>query len=649
MSAIACIYRLDGEPVQAGHDELVIDALKLYPADQCSVWQHEHVMLGCLLQQMTTQSLEEQLPYHDSRRGLAITADCILDNREELMDQLLIPQELRSPMPDSQLLLWAYEKWEGRMPERLVGDFAFIIWDPRQHVLFGARDFSGARTLYYHRDRQQLSLCTMIKPLLSLPHIHKSLNHTWLAEFLAIRGVFEPPDMLSTVYEGVAQLPPSHTLTVRGNDITIQKYDSLRNISPLQLSSSQEYDEAFRGVFQKAVTSRFQRSHRKVGGYLSGGLDSGSVASFAAKALQQQQRPLHTFSYVPAEDFEDWTPKRRLANERPLIEQTVQFAGNMEPSYLSFQGASPFTEIDEWLDTLESPYKFFDNTFWFRGIHEAASQQGIGVLLSGARGNYSISWGPAFGYYATLLKQLQWGKLRREVQQYSLNTGTRRKIMYSVLCRKAFPIVNRLKPVGTAYEFPQMINDAYAKETGIYHRLQDQAFIGIGSEAELPADPLEARKVHFERIHMWGTTGTSSSKLSLRYSLCGHDPTNDLRVIRFCLAAPIEQFVQQGMDRALIRRSTKGLLPDSIRLNQRTRGIQAADSLHRMKPHWQEFLNALEQMRQDSRMQHVMNMPAVDTALAEARQGIASDQAYQPAFKLLMRSLILHRFLQHHM
>ena len=54
----------------------------------------------------------------------------------------------------------------------------------------------------------------------------------------------------------------------------------------------------------------------------------------------------------------------------------------------------------------------------------------------------------------------------------------------------------------------------------------------------------------------------------------------------------MEQFVHSGMDRALIRRSTEGWLPDSIRLNQRTRGIQAADSIHRMRSDWPVIIDS---------------------------------------------------------
>lgn len=646
MSAIAGIYRFNGAPVQMEHGRLVMDVLGQYPANQSATWNKDRIMLGCHAQWITEHSTQEFLPSYDPVRGLAITADAIIDNREELMEQLQVSTNFRSNMTDSEILLLAYEKWSERMAERLVGDFAFVIWDERKQLLFGARDFSGARTLYYHRNEHQFSFCTIINPLLSLPYIHKELNEPWLAEFLAISGVFEPPDVSTTIYKHIHQLPPSHTIMIKNDRVLISRYHCLTNVTPLKLASSQEYEEAFREVFHKAVTSRIGRSNLNVGAHLSGGLDSGSVASFAARALQKDKRPLHTFSYVPVDGFEDWTPKHRLADERPLIQQTVKYVGNIQENYLSFNGRNALSEVDEWLDIMESPYKFFDNTFWLRGIYEQAQQRGIGVLLNGARGNYSISWGTAIDYYTKLMKKIRWIQLSREVKQYCRNIGVGRKQIYSLISRKSLPALGRLSPSMPTYDYPQLIHSDFAKKTGVYHKLSDPKFIGIGSAIDIHADPLEARRQHFDRINIWNITGTSGCKLSLRYSVWSHDPTNDLRVIRFCLSTPMEQFVQDGVDRSLIRRSTKGWLPDSIRLNQRTRGIQAADSIHRMQSDWPEFINEIEHMGKDPRMQQLLNMPVIQDALAEAKHGMNPNQAYTPSIKVLMRSLILYRFLQ---
>ena len=78
----------------------------------------------------------------------------------------------------------------------------------------------------------------------------------------------------------------------------------------------------FRDVFQNAVFMSLRTNHQ-VGAHLSGGLDSGTVSSFATKALKKNKN-LHTFSYVPPKDFVDWTPKSEIADERPFIKSTVQ-------------------------------------------------------------------------------------------------------------------------------------------------------------------------------------------------------------------------------------------------------------------------------------------------------------------------------------
>ena len=65
---------------------------------------------------------------------------------------------------------------------------------------------------------------------------------------------------------------------------------------------------------------------------LSGGLDSGSVVSFAVKKLKMENKHLHTFSYIPPNDFEDFTPRHILPDERPLIKKTVNYVGNFKDS-----------------------------------------------------------------------------------------------------------------------------------------------------------------------------------------------------------------------------------------------------------------------------------------------------------------------------
>lgn len=640
MSAIVGIYQLNGEPISPEHGAGLMKELEPFPANDVQTLQNRNIFLGCHAQWITPESVGEKLPYYDYERQLAITADAIIDNREELFEKLQIKKSSQKTMSDSELILRSYHKWEEECPKHLIGDFAFMIWDEKKQRLFGARDFSGARTLYFYKNEQRFVFATIIKPLFTLPYIEKSLNEQWIAEFLANPGMFESVDPTSTVYKNIQQLPPSHAITVNKGSIKLSRYSTLLGEAKLRLNGNEEYVEAFRDVFQSAVQSRL-RTHMKVGGHLSGGLDSGSVAAFAAKSLQKEGKQLHTFSYVPVDDFVDWTHRSRIANEKPLIEKTAQYVGNISTNYLSFTNHNPYSEVDEWLDILEMPYKFFENTFWLRGIYEEARGQGIGILLNGQRGNWTISWGPMLDYYALLFKRLKWLKLNQELNAYSKQFGVGKKRLMSAINRKLDPFFNQAN--GIQDEFPIFINKDFASRTMVFERLKEHE---IDPKGRVDSNSYNIRMRQFQQLYYWNTTGTYGSKLSLRYGLVDRDPTNDLRVIRFCLSVPEEQYVQNGLDRALIRRATEGYLPDEIRLNMRTRGVQGADGVHRMKSDWNRFIHELEELKKELFIRETIDLNVLEHCISIIKNGPKPEHAFEFEFKVLMRSLIFYRFIK---
>ncbi|WP_028550863.1 lasso peptide isopeptide bond-forming cyclase [Paenibacillus sp. UNC451MF] len=643
MSAITGIYHFTQEPIPTEHGLTLMSGLQQFPSDSIHTWRNEHVFLGCHAQYITPESAHELLPYYDTERQLVITADAIIDNRESLFQLLQIDYGRRSTITDSELILLAYDKWEENAPQYLVGDFAFMIWDLRNGRLFGARDFSGSRTLYYYHDHQRFAFCTTIQPLLSLPYTKTTLNEQWLAEYLAIIGMVDVVDASTTVYRDIAQLPPSHSITIAGSKVTLKRYCTLTSRERLKLKSNEEYIEAFQEVYQEAVTSRL-RTNRQVGAQLSGGLDSGSIVSFAVKELSKSGKTLHTFSYVPPSDFEDFTPAHILTDERPFIQSIVKHVGGMKDSYEDFAGRDPYTEMDSFLSTMEMPYKFFENSFWLKGMFEKAQEANVGVLLNGGRGNLSISWGSAIDYYATLLKRLQWVRLAQELHSYSKNVGGARLRRLPDVARTAFPIMDRLFPTSEPFAYPMLINPDFAKKTDVFNKLKQH---GMDQSGWFSSPNLfEQRKSHFEELFHWNASNTLATKLSLNYGIWKRDPTNDLRVIRFCLSLPEEQYVQNGLDRALIRRATKTLLPDNVRLNQSIRGVQGADWVHRMIPHQSALLVELDEMSADPTIFELLNGPVIRRAIDKVRAGLRPEDATNAELKFLMRGIVVYRFLK---
>ncbi|QYR20614.1 asparagine synthetase B [Paenibacillus sp. sptzw28] len=639
MSAIAGIIQFDGEPVPIEDGQYIMDALMKYPADCTDTWQERNAFLGCHAGWITPESVHERLPYYDEETMLAITADAIIDNRNELFDRLEVEVNRRKQMTDSALILLAYRKWGQDAPKYLIGDFAFMIWDAGKQLLFGARDLLGSRSLYYHYDRHRFVFCSAISPMFDLPDVSKELHEAWFSEFLAIPHMIETTDVFSTAYRNIMQVPPAHSVLVAGGRVSVSQYGTLVHTDKLQLKSSGEYLEAFREVFKEAVASRL-RSHRQVGATLSGGLDSSAVVSIAAKELLKDGKTLHTYSSIPVHDFVDWTDRGSIADERPFIQATVEHVGNIKDNYLDLAGRSPLSEIDDLLDLLEAPYKNFENSFWIKGIYEEAARHQVKVLLTGARGNYTVSWGSAIDYYAILFKKLRWIQFYRELKLFSRQTGIGRSRLLPIIGKYAFPFIQA--PVTNEPDVQPLIHPDFARRTGVFEKLQNQD-VGLTPSS---VNVLEERQNYFRNLAALNLQGTAGAKMSLRYGLTERDPTCDPRLVRFCLSVPFEQYTHNGIGRSLVRRSTENDLPDKVRLNQRTRGIQGADWLHRLQPAWRMFTDEIKQLCNDPAASGMLNVSRIRTSLASVGESPRPDQAFDPDTRFLMRSLIAFRFIK---
>ncbi|WP_270165974.1 asparagine synthase-related protein [Paenibacillus sp. SYP-B4298] len=642
MSALGGVIGLNGEPVSPQTAELMQEALQPYAGDALEHWEGDRCFLACRALWLTSESIGSSNPCHDPASGLVVVADAMLDNRDELFEAIGVPGKQRFLMSDTELILRSYLRWGEHAPSHLLGDFAFVVWDVSRRRLFGARDLCGNRTLYYTHGSRQFAFSSAIAPLLTLPCVSSQLDEAWLAEFMAIQVMFESADSQATAYADVRQLPPAHSFLLDEGRLQLRRYGTLLPEKPLQLHSNGEYEEAFREVLKQAVQCRL-RTYRQVGVTLSGGLDSGIVASYAARELKAQGKLLHAFSHVPARDFVDWTARSRAADETPYIEATLNHIGNTRANYVECTGESPLSGVNQWLDTLEMPYKYFENSFWVKGIFERARGEGVGVLLTGAKGNNTISWGPVVDYYAELLKQFRWIRLYKELYLYGKHRGIRRTRLLSLVGRRLWPWQGGGRDGSDT--IPPLIAPEFARRTAVWSKL-NEAGISLDNGSRLSS--LEARREHFENLAIHNMTGNKSSKLSLRYGIWERDPTCDARVVRFCLSVPMQQYVQNGLDRALIRRAAKHDLPDAVRLNYRVRGVQGADWLHRSLPAWPELLAELEQLCDDPQLSAYMHVEQIRKTMQETASP-AVDQAFEPNTRFLVRCLILYRFLKRHL
>ncbi len=351
--------------------------------------------MGHAMLYTTPESLHERLPMTDPSGRYLLTADARVDNREELARRLGWPAgRLTDAVPDSQLILEAYKRWQERALEYILGDFTLAVWDRIERRLVLARDHLGIRVLYLYCAPDLLVWGTEIKAVLAHPRVPRSVNEAQLARYLAD----DFSHRTETVFQGIERVPAATMVVVEPGRRQQRTYWEL-SIPPEDpsLKTPEDYVAAFREHMMEAVRCRL-RSAYPVGTQLSGGLDS-SVVAVAARCVLAQTDPaaaLRTYSTV----FER-VPK---SDERPYIE-AVLATGGFDPRFV----AGDVPGFMAWQDTLwryEDEPLVNPNYYLTYGLNERARADGTRIMLGGFDGDTVVGYG--LERFAELARQEDW-------------------------------------------------------------------------------------------------------------------------------------------------------------------------------------------------------------------------------------------------
>ena len=439
ISAIFGIFNLNGKPVDPGNLDRMQWAMAYWGPDGSGIWREGPVGLGNLRLHNTPESLHETLPLRSKTSGLVLTAGGRLDNRDALFRALDVPPVERVSMPDSSLVLKAYQKWGTDCPAHLLGDWAFALWDASRRRLFLARDHFGVSGLYYYQNDRTFIFASSLKGILALPETPRILNPA------AMPGTGFRGDA-ATPYKGIRRLTPARAITVTTEKFKLWHHWRLEDIPDVHHNSDQAYLDAFLEIYTEAVRCRL-RSHRPIGLMLSGGLDSGSIGVLAARELARNGQRLFAYSSIPLYDVVQTTPKKRCGDESPYIEATCRSANNIDLTYVKAEKISPLTALKRAVDLHELPHGNANYT-WILDILETAQRHNIGVILDGWGGNFTVSWtGNREKYLSGLLKGGQWRTYNREVNLWRKthplplagHHGAGRKTLHSSCMAGAIP------------------------------------------------------------------------------------------------------------------------------------------------------------------------------------------------------------------
>lgn len=589
MSVIFGIIKKEGVFTEKQELEQMFNSVKHFPHDNYGFWNENNVGLGWVQLYDTPESVYDKQPFCFANNRYVMVGKARLDNRNELCDIFNISAIDRTVLPDTKLISLAYEKWGDSCTKKIFGDWAFAIWDKSEKQLFLARDHQGVTVLYYNISNNCIIFASNKTVLLSIPGISKEINKVQMAQLLV--GWHGYPT--ETAFANILRLPPAHSANYKDGQILIKKYWDLKEVSDVRLKNDDEYLNAFNELFSNAVKSRI-RSYRPVGSMLSSGLDSTSVTALAAIELAKENKKIKAYTSVPIFDTTGFLKSNKYGDESELARQFTAQYYNIEHTLVNSENKNPLQGVIDSLKIQKVPLRNSSNFFWILSIQELAKQSGLGTLLSGQGGNYTISW-PFGGYYNSFMKPGIKPFLKKNLPDFVI------KLIFEISKGKK-PFFNY-----------SLLNPQYEKEIGLLQKMEkngnDPHFIIKSS----------LRKT---KIHVLNTNMSQGAWIAQEggdyFGLNTYDPTLDLKLLEYCYAIPDEQFVRPGHDRFMIRRAMKNKIPDEILFNK-FKGLQSADLLFRIKENINDYLEVANSIKGSEICQQIIDVKKLENIILEIK------------------------------
>ncbi|HCY84775.1 MAG TPA: hypothetical protein DHV36_06535 [Desulfobacteraceae bacterium] len=569
MTAIAGIVSFDKKPVDPGIIERMKDTMVPYGRDAQHVWCEPGAGLVRTLCCITPEDSMDQQPLRSADENLMMVFDGRIDNRDELTMRLGISNRQARLMADSAFVLKAFERWGERSLEYLLGDFAFAVWNRSACSLFLARDPMGNRPLYWHKTNHFFAFATLSKGLFAVPGIPRQLCEERIADYLALLPMKGP----ESFYKDIYRIEPGHRLVLEDGRVQTHRYHRFDPEHRIIFKTDDDYVDNARELLLQAVKCRL-RTTGNIASHLSSGLDSSTVTASAAQLLQKKGKRLLAYTAVPRKGFTGPVPKGRHADEGPAASALADRFSNIEHILFRPGNRTPVENLELKVENLDRPPLNLCNQVWLEGIREDAARRGAKVLLTGTMGNMTISY-DGRPRLANLLKRGQCLEWLREVHSMVRQTDTplRGAVVSSLgpfLPAPFWRAFKTWKSRGwTNLHDYTAIHPDLIRRTNLYDRARDS---GWDLNYRPWTDGWQMRTAVLYRMDpgdfFTGCIGANNIEM--------RDPTSDLRLVKFCLGIPEDQYFKNGRSKLLLHRLMNHILPPEI-LHAKTKGLQAAD------------------------------------------------------------------------
>ncbi|MDB4947879.1 MAG: asparagine synthase [Gemmatimonadetes bacterium] len=550
MSGIVGVVHLDGRLVHAEQVSRLAEAMRFRGPDCVQARGYGPAGLGIALLRTTRESeREDGLATLDGEVWIA--ADARIDGRGALVSALTAAgRHVDGSSTDPELILHAYSAWGESLVERLIGDFAFAVWDGPRQRLVCARDHFGVKPFFHARTGSALVFGNTVDAILPHPGVSAQPSEASLADFLA-HGY--DPDPSSTPFVSIRALPPAHVLVAEGGAIRIRRYWALPVDGELRYARPEEYAEHFRAVLGDAVRDRLRVDRAAI--LLSGGTDSTAVAAVAVDAGGSPAGGPTVYAFTGVGE-------PLIADGEGRYAAIAAEALGIPIRYRSIDGYAPF---ERWgTPGLRTPEPSDDPLLAFTADHLSSIAAGFRVGLTGEGGD------------ATLRESAS--RLARLVAGGRVWTAAREAAEYARIHRR-FPrpglrtLLRGRSPADETVEIPRWLRQDAA--AGVRERAARRS---ASRETGRTAHPLRPEAYRHLSHPFWPAylyrydPGFTRVPVEL-----GH-PLLDVRVAAFALSVPPAQWYN---DKGVVRLAMRGRLPREI--VERRKSPLAGDPLRALR------------------------------------------------------------------
>jgi asparagine synthase (glutamine-hydrolysing) len=472
-----------------------------------------------------------------------LLGDVRLDGRDDLRRKLEQHGDAVSDgVTDEELVLRTWRRWGEEGIAELIGDYAFALWDAEEQCLSCWRDLMGSRPFFYAQVGGHLYFSNTLNTVRCAQAISSAIDGHFIADFL-LEGWC--PERARTAFRDISRLPPGYALRYSNGGFSVSRCACLAIEEPLWLKREQEYVERFRALFKQAVCERLPRASSAI--FLSGGLDSTAVAAMALDVLKRENVPATLQAYTiecrPLFDDDEGMLASRAAKHLGIpidissIGACLPFAGGADG-----QISTP--------EPSQQPYLLHERE-QYRKI------SGYARIIFNGYGGDGILTGQAWPYVRYLLQRNRFGTVAKNFGRYFLEHRRFPPLRggFRAVLHRFFGHTDPMT------EYPAWLNADFAADFCLPERWRELRKPGAKLHPWYP-DAYATLSGNY-----WASVQECDDAAWSRMPVQTRTPLLDLRIVRFLLRVPP---VPLCMDKEMLRRTMRGMLPEEIRLRPKT-------------------------------------------------------------------------------